>query len=289
MSASGKVRILVVDDEPDSRKCIVDLLESEGYAVLSCGNALDALKEIEKDPPDLIVSDVRMPDIDGLELLEKARYLSPATRVILITAYDGPASEIQILEKGADALLRKPFTTAQILEAVKEALAHREAAPEHAEQAHDGALMGALTGIVTALRHRGYGRLQDHLREVLEGRAGRFVEDLADHLRYEEDILFPSLKELRPHAAERLAGIESEHEELRSFARGLAQKVRERDGEGAADVARRFLAALMDHIHREDTIVEELVHPLDFRTAVSLGRRLLERRLRTKLKRWSSP
>jgi len=81
-----KPLILVVDDESDSLAFLFDLLHNEGYRVLPASSPLDALELVVKRKPGLIISDLRMPDLDGMELLDRVKAISPRSRVILLTA-----------------------------------------------------------------------------------------------------------------------------------------------------------------------------------------------------------
>jgi len=114
--------ILVVDDESDSLAYLFDLLHNEGYRVLPTASSLDALEQVVKKHPQVIISDLRMPDLDGLELLERVKAISPGTKVILLTACaDGRIGQ-EILKKGGDGMLLKPLKNEEILQAVKQAL-----------------------------------------------------------------------------------------------------------------------------------------------------------------------
>jgi DNA-binding NtrC family response regulator len=118
----GKRLVLVVDDEPDPRAFLFSLLESEGFAVATSDGALDAMKYVAGHHPDVVIADVRMPEIDGLELLVKVRYMSPGTRVILYTAYGDDRTRTRALLEGVAALLEKPSTPRTIVATVREAL-----------------------------------------------------------------------------------------------------------------------------------------------------------------------
>ena len=122
MMDTRKPLILIVDDESDSLAYLFDLLHNEGYLVLPTTNPLDALEYVVKKKPSLLISDLRMPELDGLELLERVKQVSPRTRVVLLTAY-GDRKEIQdFLRKGGEAMLLKPSSNEEILRTVQRAL-----------------------------------------------------------------------------------------------------------------------------------------------------------------------
>lgn len=118
--------ILIVDDEPDLREVIELNLVSEGYRVSTAADAYAALKLIEHDPPDLIVLDVMMPGVDGIELAKRLR-IDHATRslpILMLTAKGTEHDEISGLGAGADDYMPKPFSVA-VLRARIDALLRR--------------------------------------------------------------------------------------------------------------------------------------------------------------------
>jgi CheY-like chemotaxis protein len=119
---SEKPLIVVVDDESDSLAFLFDLLHNEGYMVLPTPSALDALAAVAKRKPELVISDLRMPDLDGLELLDRIKRDSPRTRVILLTAYGTRETGQDVLRRGGEAMLLKPSSNGDILRAVRKAL-----------------------------------------------------------------------------------------------------------------------------------------------------------------------
>ncbi len=114
--------VLVVDDEPGIVSALVDTLEDD-YTVLTATNGREALEVIEKTPPQLILLDIQMPEMDGLQVIEeiKIRHLNIKIPVILLTA----KGQIQDVEKGlkagAYAYIVKPFLPVRLIEEVNEA------------------------------------------------------------------------------------------------------------------------------------------------------------------------
>jgi len=101
-------RILVVDDEPRTREAVSLYLQGLGYLVESTGDAQGGL-EIVRKGVDLVISDIRMPEMDGLEFLQEIRSVHPGLPVILITGYPGPEASWDARQLEATAFLSKPF------------------------------------------------------------------------------------------------------------------------------------------------------------------------------------
>lgn len=120
-----QARILVVDDEPSIRLLLAEELAQEGYQVRSAGGGEEALAMLQERSFDLILLDLKMPRIDGLQVMREARRLAPDTVVIMLTAYATLDSAIQAVRHGAHDYLLKPSTTEQILASVNEGLAKR--------------------------------------------------------------------------------------------------------------------------------------------------------------------
>jgi two-component system, NtrC family, response regulator PilR len=114
--------ILIVDDEPSYRKILKLLFEAENHSVRTAENGKDALDKIEESPCDLIVSDVRMPDMDGIELLAAARERFPDMCVVLMTAFGTIDTAREAFRLGADDFIQKPFQNDELRLIVKRAL-----------------------------------------------------------------------------------------------------------------------------------------------------------------------
>jgi len=102
-------RVLVVDDEPDTRALIWDILSEEGYDVHLCSGGERALEYLERRPFDLILTDIKMPGMSGVDLLTRIRAKAPDVRVILMTAYASLDTAIQAVRGQAFDYLVKPF------------------------------------------------------------------------------------------------------------------------------------------------------------------------------------
>jgi DNA-binding response OmpR family regulator len=107
------VNILVVEDDVEVRSALVHDLTERRHAVRSVGAAWDALREISDRPPDAVVLDLGLPDLDGFELLKMLRGVSDVP-VIVVTARDDEQEIVRLLNAGADDYLVKPFTIDQL-------------------------------------------------------------------------------------------------------------------------------------------------------------------------------
>ncbi len=116
-----KEKILVVDDEPLIRDFIEEALSRTGYKIQTVSNGKDAISLIKNQPFDLIITDLKMEPINGIEVLKKAQQLSPETPVIIITAYATIETAISTLKSGAVDYLIKPFSVEALEIAVKRA------------------------------------------------------------------------------------------------------------------------------------------------------------------------
>jgi CheY-like chemotaxis protein len=111
--------ILVVDDEPDLVANCERLLHRVGHVSLRAHNGHEAMALIDREQPDLVVADLRLPGVDGLVVARHARGHSPPIPVILITGYDSPQARRAAIEVGVVVYLAKPFTNAAFLDAIQ--------------------------------------------------------------------------------------------------------------------------------------------------------------------------
>jgi DNA-binding NtrC family response regulator len=119
-------RILVIDDDENIRKVLVAILADEGYNVESAGTGKEALEKTRKQLFNAALVDVRLPDIEGIELLTKFRPTSPKLRKIVITGYPTLQNAIQAVNSGADAYIMKPFDVDKVLAVIREQLVKQE-------------------------------------------------------------------------------------------------------------------------------------------------------------------
>lgn len=118
--------VLVVDDERAMREFLAVLLEKEGHNVMTASDGEQALRIVAEQPLDLVISDVRMPKVDGIALLAGIRAQHPHLPVILVTAYASSDSTIRAMQLGADDYLTKPFRLDELRLVVEKALARRQ-------------------------------------------------------------------------------------------------------------------------------------------------------------------
>ncbi len=114
--------LLVVDDEASMREVLEILFSAEGYIVDVAADGAEALEKLRHRAYDLILTDMRMPEVDGLELLERIRNLHTETLVIMMTAYSTTAQAVEAMKLGAYDYIVKPFNTDDIRLTVKKAL-----------------------------------------------------------------------------------------------------------------------------------------------------------------------
>jgi len=115
-------RILVVDDDPDTCALIVDILEQDGHSLKLCLSGEEARDALEHEHFDLILADIKMPRITGLDLLQYVRRMNLDTRVIVMTAYASLDTAIQALRGEAFDYLIKPFSLTDLRQRVQQAL-----------------------------------------------------------------------------------------------------------------------------------------------------------------------
>jgi two-component system, NtrC family, response regulator HydG len=118
-------RILIVDDEPDMLENCSRILSRQGHACLTAENGRAALAILERERPDLLLTDLKMPEMDGMALLQHAHEVDPALPVIVITGFASIESAVVAVREGAFDYLPKSFSVDQLRVAVERALRHR--------------------------------------------------------------------------------------------------------------------------------------------------------------------
>ncbi|KFC61565.1 Two component transcriptional regulator, winged helix family [Bosea sp. LC85] len=224
-------RILVIDDEPQIHRFLAPALDAAGYEPVRADDAAAGLRELARKPPDAVVLDLGLPDMDGKEALAKARafYDGP---VIILSARDRETEKIDALDAGADDYVEKPFGVGELLARLRVALRHRierqgadavirsgavEIDLVNRRVSRDGAhvklspkeydLLASLAG--------GNGRVLTH-RQILTAVWGPAHEHDVQYLRVfvgqlrqklEEDPTSPKLIETEPGVGYRLGGL----------------------------------------------------------------------------------
>ncbi len=118
--------VLLVEDEPTLASGLAMVMRDEGYEVDTCETGGDALKKFGANGFDLLVADLRLPDIDGMEVIGQARNKKPGVKVVIMTGYPSVSSAVQAVKMGVSDYLRKPFTVDEFVAAVRAALKEGE-------------------------------------------------------------------------------------------------------------------------------------------------------------------
>jgi len=119
-------RILIVDDNDTIRKTLKAILEDEGYTVDLAATGQEAIQKTEENAYDIALLDIRLPDMEGVELLKLIKDNVPKTRKIMLTGYPSMQNAIAALNKDADAYLVKPVDVEKLLSTIKDQLELRE-------------------------------------------------------------------------------------------------------------------------------------------------------------------
>jgi two-component system response regulator AtoC len=161
--------ILVVDDEHLIRWSLEQQLRREGYSILLAETGAQALQTAQDEPPDLVLLDVRLPDADGLQVLERLRAAHPEALVIMITAHGGVDSAVRAMKLGAHDYIIKPFDMDELKLTIKKALEtktlRRQVARFQAEQ-REGSRLDDIVGSSQAARN-----LKTLIRRIAESDA----------------------------------------------------------------------------------------------------------------------
>ncbi|GIW45078.1 MAG: sigma-54-dependent Fis family transcriptional regulator [Candidatus Binatia bacterium] len=130
-TSGEKGRILVAEDEAAVRESLAEVLREEGYDVLAVSDGTAALRALEDSEFDLILSDIRMPGADGLEVLRRSREIAPQTLVLLMTAHATVETAVEAIRRGAQDYLLKPIIFDDLLHKIDHLLTHRRIAWEN--------------------------------------------------------------------------------------------------------------------------------------------------------------
>ena len=152
---SSRGRILIADDEASGRNGLASVLRLEGFDVEVAADGVEALAKVASTAPDLLLSDVRMPNMDGLELLRQVREQYPDLIVVLMTAFTGVESAVQAMQEGAEDYLTKPLQMGEVIVILDRALERRRLRREAAElraRLRDRVSLGALVGSSPAMQ-----------------------------------------------------------------------------------------------------------------------------------------
>src|SRR3954469_17189006 len=126
-----KSRILVVDDEVAIRESLRMTLEYEGYECILASTGQEALSLVERDSPDLVLLDVKMPGMDGIDVLERLRAMNEALPVIVVSGHGTISTAVEATKKGAFDFIEKPFASDRVLVSLRNALDQRQLRDEN--------------------------------------------------------------------------------------------------------------------------------------------------------------
>lgn len=121
-----KGRVLVIDDEAIVRVSCERVLKPVGFEVMVTSRGDEAIELLEKEPYDVVLTDLKMPDMDGLEVLKIIKERWPDIQVIIITGYGTINTAVQAIKMGAYEYIEKPFTPQDILEVVEKAIKEKK-------------------------------------------------------------------------------------------------------------------------------------------------------------------
>ncbi|MGQ9778071.1 MAG: sigma-54-dependent transcriptional regulator [Thermodesulfobacteriota bacterium] len=116
---NGRLKIMIIEDEPLMRITIQDSLEAEGYDVNIAETGQKGLSIFRKNMSDILITDLKLPDTDGLQILNEVKQMNPETQVIMITAYGSIDSAVTAMKEGASDYLTKPFSMDELLLIIK--------------------------------------------------------------------------------------------------------------------------------------------------------------------------
>jgi two-component system KDP operon response regulator KdpE len=123
--SAAPLRVLVIDDEPPIRKLLRVGLTAHGYQIIEASGGKAALELLSEQPPDLVILDLGLPDMQGHELLRAVRERNDSVPIVVLSSRDDEAGKVQALDSGADDYVTKPFGMDELLARMRAALRHQ--------------------------------------------------------------------------------------------------------------------------------------------------------------------
>ena len=167
--ATSKGRVLIVDDEANARSALAELLDDAGYSVSTAADGRTALLQLEQVDPDVVLTDLKMPGMDGLSLIERGRRMSPHTTFVVMTAFATIDTAVKAIKLGAESYLTKPLELDAVMAIVDRALDRTRLSREAAqlrERFEDRFQLGNILG-----EHPSMQRLMKNIAQVARSRA----------------------------------------------------------------------------------------------------------------------
>lgn len=176
----SRTGILIIDDDPNLRKTLSDILRAKGYEALTAKDGTEGLDLLKEDVVDVVLIDLGLPDIPGIEVLKRVKASCPATEAIILTGNATLDSAIEAIDEGAYSYLRKPYDIDQLMLHIKRAVEKQKAARKIFMQSAE---LKKINTELTALFAKGN---VSSLRDALTGLANRrFLEiELEKHYAF---------------------------------------------------------------------------------------------------------
>lgn len=142
----SQARVLIVDDEPFARQTLSEWLREVDFHVFEAEGGKQAMKRIQEDEPDIVISDMVMPGMDGLELLKKTKAVRNDVPFLMVSGYPSTSTAVKVMKQGASDYLAKPFTPDELTRRVNQVLLSKALAKPLSSS--KGLLLGAVLSAV---------------------------------------------------------------------------------------------------------------------------------------------
>ncbi len=182
--------VLLADDEQTLRMNLAEVLREEGFDVIACADGQEALKALKANSIDVLITDLRMPGLSGMDLIDRTRTLAPSAGIIVITAFGEVETAVEAMKKGAKDYLCKPLNFDELIFKLKQLLAHEDLARQNElmkqqlRQGSDSTEIVARSSVMNALLETIQRIGQTMSNVLLCGESGTGKEVLARALHY---------------------------------------------------------------------------------------------------------